>query len=91
MPAPWNKWQGLGEPFFVTSPGSIRFTLWWSDNNAKPGPEPGPDALRIKVYVEAHRDYVTLSFYLDIAKPWNEPAHIQGSQICRRASQGGLG
>lgn len=79
VPAPWDTWQGLGEPFFVTSPGSIRFTLWWSDKNAKPSPEPGPDALRIKVCAEAHRDYVTLSFYLDAAKPWNEPAQVRGA------------
>lgn len=81
LPAPWEKWESLGNPFFITSPGSIRFTLWWSDRNTRPEPEPGPDALRIKVSAAAHRDYVTLSFYLDAAKPWNAPAQRSSDQI----------
>lgn len=71
IPAPWDKWSGLGEPFYVAKPGSIRFTLWWSDSGAKPDPQPTVDALRIKVHAAAHRDYVTLSFYLDALKPWD--------------------
>jgi hypothetical protein len=74
IPAAWqDQRQGIGDPFFVTSPGSVRFTLWWSDVDARPTPEPTSDALRVKVHVGAHRDYVTLSFYLDASKPWNAP------------------
>ena len=31
IPAAWQgRRAGIGDPFYVTSPGSIRFTLWWS-------------------------------------------------------------
>jgi hypothetical protein len=79
VPAPWQKPRTENwEPFYVASPGSIRFTLWWADTDAKPSPQPGPDALRIKVLASAHRDYVTLSFYLDAAKPWDRPPIAAG-------------
>lgn len=81
VPPPWDKWQSLGEPFYVASPGSIRFTLWWSDAGTKPNPEPSSDALRVKVHAGAHRDYVTLSFYLDASKPWNRPVFARGASI----------
>ena len=72
VPAPWkSRAHDADEPFYVAKPGSIRFTLWWSDSNKRPDPEPADDALRVKVHAGAHRDYVTLSFYLDAAKPWN--------------------
>jgi hypothetical protein len=70
--APWQTWKGLGDPFYVVRPGSIRFTLWWKDDDTKPNPDPTADALRVKVYAAAHRDYVTLSFYLDASKSWNQ-------------------
>ena len=79
VPAPWKKPRTQSwEPFYVASPGSIRFTLWWSDTDGKPSPQPGPDALRIKVLASAHRDYVTLSFCLDAAKPWDRPPVAAG-------------
>ena len=79
VPAPWQKPRiESWEPFYVASPGSIRFTLWWSDTDGKPSPQPGPDALRIKVLASAHRDYVTLSFCLDAAKPWDGPPIAAG-------------
>lgn len=82
VPAPWGPdREGVGEPFLVTSPGSIRFTLWWSDNDTKPNPEPSGDALRIKVHAAVHRDYVTLSFYLDACKSWNRLAQAAGAPI----------
>jgi hypothetical protein len=37
--------------------------------------------LRIKVCAAAHRDYLSLSFYLDATKPWNGPAYMPGSEI----------
>ena len=69
------------EPFYVASPGSIRFTLWWSDANARSDPEPTPEALRVKVFAGAHRDYVTLSFYLDAGKAWNRPPPGAGAPM----------
>jgi len=82
VPAPWTKPRRKDwEPFYVASPSSLRFTLWWSDANTSPSPEPGPDALRVKVLVGVHRDYITLSFYLDAAKPWDQPPQIAGGEI----------
>jgi hypothetical protein len=82
IPAAWQgRRTGIGDPFYMTIPGSIRFTLWWSDADGKPSPEPSPDALRVKVHVGAHRDYVTLSFYLDASKPWNGPAVTAGGPV----------
>jgi hypothetical protein len=87
IPDPWPKTRQVrGNPFYITSPGSIRFTLWWSDANASPSPEPAQDALRVKVHASAHRDYVTLSFYLDASKPWNHAPLTQGATLgARRA------
>lgn len=76
--APWESWKGLGDPFYVVRPGSIRFTLWWKDENTRSNPEPAADALRVKVHAAAHRDYVTLSFYLDASKAWNQPGAASG-------------
>lgn len=82
VPAPWQKPRAKEwEPFYVATPGSIRFTLWWSDTDSKPSPQPGPDALRVKVLASAHRDYVTLSFYLDAAKPWDRPPTAAGASV----------
>jgi hypothetical protein len=82
IPAAWQgEREGIGQPFFVTNPGSVHFTLWWSDAGTQPEPEPTRDALRIKVHAGAYRDYVTLSFYLDALKPWNEPPQTQGGTI----------
>jgi hypothetical protein len=82
IPDPWSKpRQVRGNPFCIASPGSIRFTLWWTDDDSKPIPEPTPDALRVKVHVGAHRDYITLSFYLDASKPWNDPPLVEQTAI----------
>jgi hypothetical protein len=77
VPEPWDTWRSLGDPFYVARPGSIRFTLWWPDASDRPDPEPTPDALRVKVHAGAHRDYVTLSFYLDATKLWNAPTAVR--------------
>jgi hypothetical protein len=37
--------------------------------------------LRVKVLVGVHRDYITLSFYLDAAKPWDQLPQIAGGEI----------
>jgi hypothetical protein len=82
VPAPWTRPRSVRwEPFYVATPNSIRFTLWWSDANARPTPQPTPDALRVKVLVGVHRDYVTLSFYLDAAKPWNLQPQAAGGPV----------
>jgi hypothetical protein len=85
IPAPWDKWTSLGEPFYVAKPGSIRFTLWWPDSAEAPAPQPSDDALRIKVHAAAHRDYVTLSIYLDVLKPWDGQPQ-QSSLVGKRRS-----
>jgi hypothetical protein len=80
VPAPYAR-KGVGAPFYIALPGSVRFTLWWSDTNKTLSNEPTPDALRIKVFAGAHRDYVTLGLYLDVAKPWNAPPQTIGGPI----------
>ncbi len=65
IPKPWDKRTALGDPFYIASPGNIQFVLWWSDSGARPNRDVTQDALRIEVHAGAHRDYVTLSFYLD--------------------------
>ena len=66
-------------PSTWSSPGSIRFTLWWSDDDASL-PDPTADALRVKVHAGAHRDYVTLSFYLDASKSWIRTGDRDGGE-----------
>jgi hypothetical protein len=79
VPAPWpSNRKERGEPFLVTNPADIRFTLWWCDNNAKPDPNSSESALRIKVHASAHRDFATISLYLDAGKPWNAPPVLRG-------------
>jgi hypothetical protein len=79
IPPPWpRKRERRGEPFLVTDPADIRFTLWWSDSNEKPDTHPSEDTLRIKVHAAAHRDFATVSFYLDAGKPWSGPQGFRG-------------
>jgi hypothetical protein len=81
VPPPWEKTQRvLGEPFSVTEPTTIRFTLWWSDAHVKLAGKPRDDALRIRVHAEAHRDFVTIGIFLDAGKVWNGPAFVRGHQ-----------
>jgi hypothetical protein len=81
VPRPWkeDEWT-QGEPFRVTQPENLRFTLWWPDDPGQRSAAPPVDALRIKVHATAYRDYVTLSFYLDAGKPWNRPAFVRGKR-----------
>ena len=79
IPAPWpSTRKKRGEPFLVTDPADIRFTLWWHDDNAEPDSKPREDALRIKVHASAQRDFATVSFYLDAGKPWDAPPMLSG-------------
>jgi len=61
--------------FPVVGENSLAFTLWWYSEEAEGGPahsdEPAPEAIRVRVQVEAQRDHVTLTFYLDAGKIWN--------------------
>lgn len=72
--------------FPVVQENSLSFTLWWQRQNgaaAALATEPTSEALRVRVQVEAERDHITISFYLDAGKPWNEDrifsaAHAKG-------------
>jgi hypothetical protein len=81
VPRPWkeDEWA-QGDPFRVTQPENLRFTLWWPDDPKQQGSVPPVDALRIKVYATAYRDYVTLSLYLDAGKPWNRAAFVRNGR-----------
>ena len=81
VPRPWKEEEWTqGEPFRVTQPENMRFTLWWPDDLKQQGSEPPIDALRIKVHATAYRDYVTLSLYMDAGKPWNGPPFVRGDR-----------
>jgi hypothetical protein len=82
VPRPWliKDWE-QGNPFRVTDPENIRFTLWWPDALPAMHSEPQTDALRIKVHATAFRDYVTISLYLDAGKAWNGPTFTRGSRV----------
>ena len=61
-------------------PQSLGFTLWWTDSNEDGSPvqnirpgNPAHSALRVRVQVVTHFEHVTLSFYIDAAKPYGEP------------------
>lgn len=88
VPPPWPARQPgkHGQPFYVTEPQTMRFTLWWKDDDSRPEPSPTPDALRIKVHVAAHRDFVTVSLHLDVCKLWNQSqlASVEGAGGKRR-------
>lgn len=82
IPAAWQqKRGGIGDPFFVTLPGSVHFALLWPDDKGNPGAELAPDAMLVKVHAAAHRDFVTLSFYLDVSEPWNASAQATGGPV----------
>jgi len=73
---PQNDWecdQRLGEEqeptFEVLRRECLTFTLWWPDNDAV---QHDRNAIRVCVRAEIHADYFTLSFFMDITKPWNE-------------------
>jgi hypothetical protein len=88
VPRPWteDEWT-QGNPFRVTDPENIRFTLWWPDQLPLMHAQPQIDALRIKVHATAYRDYVTISIYLDAGKPWNQPAYLRGQRVQGRRRQ----
>ncbi|MEQ1756509.1 MAG: hypothetical protein ABL973_20505 [Micropepsaceae bacterium] len=67
----------------VYNPQSITFTLWWQDeanserlNLSRTDPEPSD--LRVRVQAQSHLDYVTISFFIDVSKPWDS-ARLQSS------------
>jgi hypothetical protein len=61
-------------------PQSLAFTLWWMDSQKDGSPlpnarssNPAYSALRVRVQVVTHFEHVTLSFYIDAAKPYGKP------------------
>lgn len=78
-PADWEANGDRREPeekaFQVFEHESLHFTVWWPDGSM----EPDRDALRVRVHAHMHEDYLTLSFYVDITKPWRESAHYHSS------------
>jgi hypothetical protein len=62
--------------FPVVRENSLALTLWWYSADAEGRPsqagDPAPEALRVRVQVEAQRDHITLTLYLDAGKAWNQ-------------------
>jgi hypothetical protein len=90
-PLPQNSYQssdGSSErthSFKVCEPQSLSFTLWWQDGagekqlNTRPN-KPAPGDLRVRVQAQTHLDHATISFFIDVGKPWNCDA-IYSSKI----------
>ncbi len=76
-----SKDQHFKPRFGVCDPQSLNFTLWWRDDAGpqpdgstrlnKPALTPSRDDLRVQTQVQAHHDHVTITFYIDISKPFN--------------------
>lgn len=73
--------------FLVCEPQALTFTLWWQEAagfgalNARQK-SPAPTDLRVRVQAQTHLDHATISFYIDVGKPWDKPrissaAHAQ--------------
>jgi len=70
---------------------SVSFTIWWHDRvtnssgqekpNLRPGQAPQDDALRIRVQAESHIDHLTISFFIDAGKPWDNKPVYGGSAL----------
>jgi len=81
--AAWLREQAglkVAYPFKDYEPQSHAFTLWWLDSNEDGSPiknarsdSPAYSAIRVRVQVVTHFDHVTLSFYIDAAKPHGHP------------------
>ncbi len=72
--------RGEVEPyrFRVCDPQSLTFTLWWPDDapatRARAGTgTPQPADLRVRVHAQTHLDHATISFFIDVGKPWRAP------------------
>ncbi len=70
----------LAHRFKTYQPQSLGFTLWWKDSLADGTPVvnqrsacPEFSAIRVRVQVQSHYDHVTLSFFMDAAKPFGQP------------------
>jgi hypothetical protein len=61
--------------FMVFEQESLHFTIWWPD----PEDPSRRGALRVRVHAHMHQDYLTLSFYVDITKPWQESARFDSA------------
>ena len=63
-------------PFKTYRKQSLGFEAWWRDGVGGSGPQspwtdqPPTSAIRIFVQLQSFQDHVTLSFYMDVAKPF---------------------
>lgn len=82
--------EHLGDPdyhsFEVCQPQSVTFTLWWQDdaggtklNTGQARPSVGD--LRVRVQAQTHLDHATISFFIDVAKPWNAERMFAGDGV----------
>jgi hypothetical protein len=75
-----SEGKKVAHQFRDYEPQSLGFNLWWQDSleNGSPVPnrravEPAYSAIRVRVQVVSHVDHVTLSFFIDAAKPYGHP------------------
>ena len=65
--------------FSVFRQTSLGFTLWWEDDGEAPIRDrkdrlPIPSDLRVRVEVKAHSDFTSITFLIDVGKPWSSNA-----------------
>ncbi len=57
-------------------PQSIAFTLWWQDGAGAGTPNrrqnrPSSHDLRVRIVAQSNFEHATISFFIDVGKPWN--------------------
>lgn len=78
---PRNRADGTEEPhnFKVCEPQSLGFTLWWQDSGGdghlnERQEQPSSNDLRVRVQAQTYLEHATISFYIDVGKPWSATA-----------------
>ncbi|RTL68170.1 MAG: hypothetical protein EKK41_16135 [Hyphomicrobiales bacterium] len=68
----------------VPDSGSVVFTMWWRAPQAAEGAD--DEAIRVKVHCNLTPDYVSYSFYMDVATRWGAPfPSLDGGSNANRA------
>lgn len=72
-------------PFRICEPQALAFTLWWQDEAGgqvrnERAIKPAPSSLRVRVQVQTHLDHATISFFVDVGKPYKEDPVFSSSE-----------
>lgn len=84
--------------FKVCEPQALAFTLWWSDEAGRPDADgkarlnakpvrPAHSDLRVRASIQTHRDHATVTFFIDVAKPYNADQIRVAAEVTGDAGQ----